>query len=526
MVVFLALIFGAAVFVVALLAPLLAALYSAAFETPDLADLGLGRRRIGLLISSVSVAAGGAFLALPIGCGLAAGFCGGRWLRRFSVIIAGVTLLTPPALLAYAWSLPLLPNGLFVANTHGPLTEWLTTRGRAIALTGVWLAPIAAAILTAGWRGSGRQVLALALQDAPPMRALLRTAPRVMAPWWIGAWLVCVGIAVSQYAICHICLTQTWSTELLAVAQSAGPTAALSWPLIALALLALGAAWPLRGRWRLAVDRMRDAETVAGAAYWGRGWARAAAIFACLLCASSGVILVMWLRDVSAIRASFVAYAGAWPNALAMGVTSAAFCCALAILAEYARGSASRVARGLAMCVAFTALLGAVAPAAVIADAYLVLRNTLVAVESGGSFKPSRMFDWWIILSVATTTRFAIVPLVAARIAARLTPSAVEAMSALDGGPRATRFARVHLPLAAPALAASALAVLALSVGEVAVTSVLAPPGAPIVGQTLLAQIHFGRNDDVVAFCLVLLVFCVACAAAAMAVGRLRNVGR
>ncbi|MCA9242549.1 MAG: hypothetical protein KDA32_01240 [Phycisphaerales bacterium] len=517
---------GVFFFFAAFVAPLAAAIYSAIFETPDLNDLGLGQRRIGLLLTGIGIAAGGSLIALILGSGFAAGINSGRVMSGVCVIVAMLTLLTPPAMLAYAWSLPLLPNGLFVANTHGPIVEWLMTRGRAVALTGVRLSPIAAGMLVIAWRGAGRQAMALALQDARPAKAMTRAVPGVMAPWLLATWVICFGVGLSEYAICHVCLIQTWSTELLAVAQSAGPTVALSWPLIAIALIAILVILPMRRRWREAIDRIRDSEEVAGDARWGRGFARFAAIVACAACLSSGVILCFWMRDFDSVQISFIAYAGAWPRALAMGATAALFSATLALVAECARKSGTRAIRGVATTIALLALIGAIAPAAVIAEAYLVLRNGLVWIEAGLPIRPSRVFDWWLILSIATTTRFAIVPIVATRIAARLMPGSVEAMSRLEAMTPLTRFARIGLPLVLPATLAGAVAVFALSIGEVAVTSVLAPPGAPIVGQTLLAQIHFGRNDDVVAFCVVLLVFCVVCAISAILASRLRITAR
>ncbi|HMQ16698.1 MAG TPA: hypothetical protein PKC49_12060, partial [Phycisphaerae bacterium] len=221
-------------------------LRAAAWETAAMSP-----RRWMLLWRGVDVALRSGVVATVLGGGLAVGLVARSAAMRWTCAAVGlVVLLTPPYVYAYAWSLPALPGGLLTAEVLSRDQYELVTRWRATWCLGTWSAPLAAAVIFSGWQGTARRVYRLALLDAGPARALLRVALPTMTPVVLAAFGLSAGLVLGEFSVCHLCLVQTWNTEILAEAQlgMAGTAMLLGWPMAAVVAVVATAVLPARKR--------------------------------------------------------------------------------------------------------------------------------------------------------------------------------------------------------------------------------------------------------------------------------------
>ena len=86
-------------------------------------------------------------------------------------------------------------------------------------------------------------------------------------------------------------------------------------------------------------------------------------------------------------------------------------------------------------------------------------------------------------------------------------------MASLDGASPLRAWRHVHLPRVWPVLAGTFLLVTMLSFTELAATMILLPAGLPNFAQRLLNQMHYARDQQVIASCLVLMLLFVLVAA-------------
>lgn len=468
-----------------------------ALGSADWASAGLGPRRLTLLTRGVWIALGASGGALLLGAGLAAGLLDrSPRMRALSGFVALFVLLTPPYISAYAISLPLLPAGIASeANLRGAWA-YLATSFRAVACLSIWLAPVAAAVLVCGWRSAGHPALALATLDAHVSQAAWRVLPAVMVPWLLLAGLINALLALTEFTVCHLCLVQTWNTEILAEIQSTprpGAALVLAWPIMAVVGIGLAGLLPLRARITgmlraLATlsDEAPATSTTASAA------ARIAAVAALLLLGGPLLILLGYLDDWSAWWRIMRVFPHEWPAAVlcAGGATVLSLAIAVGVDFILAAPQAVAAARAAARVTMTLAIAFSLAPPALVGDAFVAAYPASTPIG-----------DSWMVVSLTSAARFAIIPILVLRFGGAES-EAIQQAAELDRVGAMARHAQVRLPQARPALVMAGLVVALLSIGEVAASQMTTPPGWPRLSVTLLNQIHFGRNADVIALSL------------------------
>lgn len=167
--------------------------------------------------------------------------------------------------------------------------------------------------------------------------------------------------------------------------------------------------------------------------------------------------------------------------------------CWLALAIDYASSIRGRgyVASGLRVAgwgAAWALIIGGILPPVIMGDAF---QAAYVRVPP--------VYDTWLILSLALAARFAVLPMALMRVTARTRCGPCSDMAALDGASWWQTCRHVRWPLARDALALGVALVILLSLTDVAVTQSLTPPRVGNIALTMLNQIHFGRNDDVIA---------------------------
>lgn len=488
----------------------------------------LGPRRAGLLLRGVRTAALAAGWATLMGAALAVGMLAvrPRWLSPATHWAALVTLLTPPYVYAYAWSLVLLPTGTAVGAVGAQVwPDWVTRDGRAVLCLGGWLAPVAAVALAGGWRRAGRAAFRGALLDAGAARALLSAALRPMLPWLGLSLGVCFVLASTEFSVCHLCLVQTLNTEILAEMQvSEAAAATLAWPLIALLAGASLLCGLQRRRLSTALDALGELEALDVAVGPGRSRvalsARLAALAALLLVGLPVVLLAAQVRSAAPFAAAWATYRDEWAYGALQAAGAALVCALLAISADALawRGRAGRLESGAAARGVARSTAGALF---IMAAVLALLPPTLVGrafVPIGAALGAIR--DHWPILSLVNIARFAIIPMVALRLATRGGDREPSASAAADGAGWLSAYAAVCLPAGARMLGAAIAAVFLLALTEVAATTFVNPPAAPNLAQSLLNAIHFGRDEQIVATCLCVVMAVGVICGGALLLGR------
>jgi ABC-type Fe3+ transport system permease subunit len=487
-------------------------------------DAGLTPRRWGILLRTVAVAAGAALVALSIGAALAVGIVSRRsWKRALTRWLCLVVLLTPPYIYGYAWSLPLLPGGLNVGPVLGGSVQgWLATWGRALLCLGTWLAPVAAWILALGWQRAAAPAQRLARLDAPEWRGLRRAALGALWPWVLLAGSVCTLLALTEYSVCHLCLLQTWNTEVLAAAQGApyaGAATVLAWPLLVM-VAGLVALTQLQTRRLATASEVADQLAADAWTLGGGGAGSSRGNFAIWLVGLAVIgapfgLLLLQLNEWRAFVTVWQVYPADWPLTLLSAGMSGLFAVILgfgvaALLSRPGphRAKVDSPRSGLMLiAVGSLTIVGLVLPPAVLGDAF-----SAAFVQWAARFEPlASVGDHWPVVSLLGFARYAALAFAAAALAVPHRDSLREAAE-LDGASWVQGLLRVTWPRVWPGLLSAGVLVSVLSLTEVAATQMVRPPNVPNLAVTLLNAIHFGRQDQVIAQCLyVVLLVGAAC---------------
>jgi iron(III) transport system permease protein len=485
-------------------------------HTRNWAEAALSARRAGLLARGVLVAGAAAALAQVLGAGLAAGLIAPnrRW-RALSSWVCLVVLLIPPYIHAYAWSLVLLPGGSFVGAAGAILwPPWLVHEGRAVWSLATWTAPVAAIVLAAGWRAAGRPAFALALPDARSGKALLRGAFPAMRPW-IGLGLILTGLlAITEHAVSDMCQVQTWNTEVLSLVQSwNAPGLLLGWPMFALAGLLLIAATPFRGALRGLLEDLAGMRAAQEVAPVRRRAGRIAAATATI--GAAGVLLLPWiilvfeLTDWAALGRTWSSFPRDWPHGLRYAAVAGLISLWMALGIDlWLSVAVKRRWRAAAWLIVALATCAAIAPPATIGDSFAAAYLRWPAIS-----------NHWIVVSLTTAARFAIIPIVGVRVAAAAHAD-LSRMAAVDGADRVSAWCQVRLPLSLPVALPCAAITALLALTEVPASQLVRPAGVESVALSLFNHIHYGRNAEIIAMSLYLMAFVAIAVALIQVLGR------
>jgi ABC-type Fe3+ transport system permease subunit len=413
-------------------------------------------------------------------------------------------------------------EGFFTGQT----LNWMTSYGRAVICLSTWLAPVTGLILYRGWLQAVRPLTPIAVLDTNRLTPRLWhiTLP-LLAPYGAVAWLAALILALTEYSIPHLCLVQTWNTEVLAAAQAqpnAGALFRLAWPLVLLVVTAAGGLSVSRP-WLRGVMTGSDTET-ADVGRLRAGWRvslsrGAGAIVATAVLLTPLVALWRGIEDWSAFGTVWRTYPREWPTAvLAASVSgAAALLITLGLFQWRIRSRNSRLQGGVAGGLIVLVVLAALMPPVVVGDA---TKAASVWLEQLGDWTHSFTREW-PLLSMVGALRFAAILMLAGLITGRRIRDRYLPLAQTDGL-RAREFTwHVFAPLAWPTLLGGTVIVALLSLGEVAASQLVRAPNVDSLAITLLNMIHFGRNDQIIALGLTVTGFVGFCVVLILVLARL-----
>jgi ABC-type Fe3+ transport system permease subunit len=510
--------------------------------------------------------------------------------RATVVWAAAAVLVVPPMVYGYLWYLTVGHN-LPLPGLPGPLNLGVPNLP-FVALTawsiGLWLWPIPALLLAAGWQWSGKPAWLLARMDASDAAAFLRGGLPAMRPYLAASLAICLLLAAQEYAVPALFSVQVWQTQWLALAQAGMPLGKLAIAALPAEIVLFGCIILFARFWRT-VESRDDADlgvtvTTRASQLYARG-TLAGLLGLTVVLPSIGAVVTM-PKGLHFVPGRFAPELMDTPVLMVLVATLAAAAGLVALpvgrLSRNPSGSISGRRRGNAkpgLCRTWMDTSGLDGPSPVLGpdpQRGCPRPRGRGTVQTGG-YKPlagCSRFGWLILILAAVSWtlpmgllaeaarqvqiagiaalpqavrgapldweriqegldllvwasvlagRFLPIVWLILSLVTRSLPADLTEQAAVDGSSRAEFRQKVLLPILAPALLASWLICALLAATETAAATMLRPPGFDALSVSLLNQMHYGRDSDVVAICLVL-VLAAATGAGVVAAG-LRRVG-
>lgn len=402
-------------------------------------------------------------------------------------------LLLPRYMLYFAWALLLTPtNALGRYLSGSPETARFVASLTSSTVMVLWYWPLAALLIGQGWRALDKDAWESASLDAGPVQRFFRITLPMLAGPLAMAFGACFVLCLGEFGTFHLAGVRTVGTELAVLYQLTGSESAVArsaWPVGAVGLLVAVMLWRKSKRWAANPPTHRVEPALPR---WG--WAIAAALVGVSLIAP----LVLLAANLDGLGA-FGVFPKLQQDALAWSFATAGGAAVLAVLIAYGAlslGRLGRCGRLLSPVVHTTIFLAMLLPGSIVAVALL---KTLTALGLPGGFRQG-----WYIVSAGQATRFAGVVLILLRLARDTQNKHLGEMASADGAGAIRTWVYVHLPRTWPVLAGAILLVVMFSMTEVSATMVLLPAGVPSFAQWMLNQMHYARDQHVIAACLVL----------------------
>ena len=360
-------------------------------------------------------------------------------------------------------------------------------QGITMGTLALWYWPLAALLLAQARRLMDRGVWDNACLDASPAHRLRHvTLPLMWRPVTL-AFAVCFLLVLSEFTTFHLSGMRTVGSELAVVYEltgSEGAVARAALPLMCPVLAgALALTWAA-GRWHSqAGDEVSSRPGRAGLVIWsGLLW--------CVSLICPVTLLLCHVRSAAPFVQFLTLHMDDLIWSWGVAVSAAGAACVLSAVPQYL----GRVSGRIATVTLFVALF---LPASVMAVALLKM---VTAVPWLRALRMS-----WMLVAVGQGVRFAGVGLLIRKLLASTSRRDLREVAALDGASGFARWRHVDLPCTWPVLAAVGLLMVMFSLTELSATMVLLPPGVPSFAQRLLNQMHYARDEHVIASCLILM---------------------
>jgi ABC-type Fe3+ transport system permease subunit/DNA-binding beta-propeller fold protein YncE len=412
-------------------------------------------------------------------------------------------LVLPQCVLYYAWTLLLSPTtqlGRALASRPdlARLVGVVTSTGVLIG----WYWPLAALVLAQGWRSIDGRVWEGAALEATRPQVFRRVTLPLLSRTISLAFGVCFVLSLSEFAAFHLAGVKTIGTELAVLYEltgAAAPVARAAWPVTLPALLAALALTLSSHRWTPAAVTLKTATVGAASSAW--------AVLILLLAVSWLVPVILLVAHVTTWQ-PFRQFLTLHIDDLAWSLLTAGVAALIAYL--IALSGLSR--RSIALVICGTTFLAMFLPASLSAVSLLRL--------SAGVTPNVR--DWFLV-SAGQASRFAGLALVLLLLTRYPDRRQLAEMASLDGASPFRAWRHVHLPRVWPVLAGTFLLVTMLSFTELPATMILLPAGLPNFAQRLLNQMHYARDQQVIASCLILTLLFLVLAGAVVALLRMAS---
>jgi len=425
-------------------------------------------------------------------------------------------LVLPQYVLYYAWTLLLSPT-----TQLGRMLASKPELARPIGVvtsTGVligWYWPLAALVLAQGWRSIDGRIWEGASLEATEAQVFRHVTLPLLSRSIILAFGVCFVLSLSEFATFHLAGVKTIGTELAVLYELTGaatPVARAAWPVLLIALLAAIALTRSSHRWVPTTVTVKTAEVGSNSRAW---------MVLILLLAVSWLAPVILLVTSVTTWQPFRQFVTLHVDDLTWSLLTAGVAAVLAYLLALGGlffGGGGALRRVLSLVVGGTIFLVMFLPASLPAV-------SLLQLSSVWGLTPG-VRQSWLLVSVGQAARFAGLVLILLLLTRYPDRRQLAEMAALDGASPFQAWRHVHLPRVWPVLVGTFLLVTMLSLTELPATMILLPAGLPNFAQRLLNQMHYARDQQVIASCLVLILLFVALAGVIVLLLRMASIRR
>lgn len=403
-------------------------------------------------------------------------------------------LVLPQHVLYYAWSL--------IASPTTAMGRWLAAdMQRARFVSGSigtivqvsWYWPLAALFCSQGWRRIDADLVDCARLDADRFTIVRRIVVPLLAKPAAIAMGLCFVLSLSDFATFHLAGIRTIGTELALIYETTGSSAMPLGYSIPSVLIAMAMAIVLgqsgRGIHRSPSWRPRRVGVVS--------WVVTDMVWLFSLIAPAAILLGS-VREEGVFRRYFALHiddlAGSFIIALLTGLI--ALLLAAGILHLQRRGALiGRAAQWMETAVYLAMFL----PGSLVAAGLL----SLISLRSEADILRQSS----LIVSFGQAARYGGVAMMLLHLLDQSRLRDLDEMAQVDGAGVLRRWRHVVWPFAGPVVAGTVLIVIMFSMTELSATMILLPAGVPNFAQRLLNQMHYARDQEVIASCVILMGF-------------------
>jgi ABC-type Fe3+ transport system permease subunit/DNA-binding beta-propeller fold protein YncE len=472
----------------------------------------LGERFFGLMFRSFALAAVIAALSVLLG------YVPGRLLgtsrksKDLLLLLLLMPLVLPRYVLYYAWTLLLSPTtdlGRYF-STNPELARFVGTFTSSMVLV-LWYWPLAGLLIGQGWRNIDRQIWDCACLDASKFQIFKKITLPLLGRCMCLSFGVCFVLLLSEFTTFHLAGIQTIGTEMAVLYEMTGSASGLirtAWPVIIAAFVLSIVLVKNTRSWEPASAPVGAMELKSHRWQW---------------CVLFALVAVSLLIPISLLIGSMTT-TYAFKTFLTLHVDELGWSLAIAVVAAVvsyfiAFGALlleklTKIGLILSIVVHTTIFLAMFVPASLVAASLLKI---MAICNLPVFFRQS-----WCIVSVGQAARFTGVALILLILTRASHERHLSEMASLDGASWLKSWWYVHLPRTWRLFAGAFLLILMFSITELSATMVLLPAGLPNFAQRLLNQMHYARDQQVIASCLILI--CLFLTLAALLVLLLRTI--
>ena len=405
-------------------------------------------------------------------------------------------LVLPRYMLYYAWSLLLDPATCLGSFLSSDMSIARFVAGfTSTAVLVMWYWPLAALLISQGWRNIDRDVWDGArLESSLWQRFRYITMPLLGRPILL-AFAVCFVFSLSEFTTFHLAGVDTIGTELAVLYELSGSEGVVmraGWPIVLAAFAGAVILAVNVGGWSAHDVSIPDSGFRSGS---NKFMLLILILLAFISLVGPVVLLGLHVRDVKPFIQFLRLHIDDLGFSLAIAALAAVFAHVIAYSALSIKQS-KRFGSVISACVNASIFLAMLVPASMIAVSLI----KMLAVCNA----PAGLRNSWLLVSAGQACRFSGVALIILILARACHQKQLSEMASLDGASRFKGWLYVHLPLTWPLIAGSFLLIIMLSITELSATMVLLPAGLPNFAQRLLNQMHYARDQQVIASCLIL----------------------
>jgi len=463
------------------------------------AEFELGDNFFAVMFRSFALAAVIALVAVLLG------WSPGRLLgtshrhKDMLLLLLFMPLVLPRYVLYYAWTLVLSPTtqlGAFLSRRI-EIARFVGSLSSSCVLI-LWYWPLAALLIAQGWRKIDRQIWDSASLDAAGFGIFRKITLPLLARPLLLAFGVCFVLCLSEFATFHLAGVETLGTKLAVLYEETGSEAApvrAAWPVSIAALILAVILGTGTQSWSLSAP-VATVEFESQKRRW---------IILFLLIGFSLIaplaLLIGSITDTQALEQFFMLHLDelAWSMSIASVTAAIAYLIAFGTLSldKIAACRFRRSGRLLSLVMRTSIFLTMFIPGSILG---ISLLKMLAAANA-----PALLRQSWFIVSAGQAGRFAGIALILLLLTRCMNEKSLSEMASLDGAGRSQIWWYIHLPYTWPLFIGSFILIVMFGMTELSATMVLLPAGLPNFAQRLLNQMHYARDQQVIASCLVLI---------------------